>query len=220
MNLIIALISKVFAIIIAILYFNRFSKPYKLVFIQIVVAVIVESLGFYIGNIRHHHNIWLFNIYELLDFWLMTIVAKYFLNGKMYAQAIYILLFIATALWIFNCWYSGIDVVLTWYTVYDRVALLLIYLLVLFNSAIFKFDKLIDQPLFWLCFGSIIFYGVGLPTFALLNYMNANNEKLAESLFNIIKSINFLRYLFVGYSFYLIGKQSKYENIMVKRSLS
>lgn len=183
--------------------------------VQILTAIIAESLGYYIVKAYHRPNLWLFNIYELTEFLIIAYVAGFWVQAKAMKRFIFYGVLIGVCMWIATLMQLGINYFLTWFVIFSRAFLLLLYLWILFTNVIFGLKKLQSQPLFWMCFSLVIFYAITLPVFATLNYMVEKNYRAAHNLYNIILVLNIARYFFAGISFYLLGI-SKVKSAKVK----
>ena len=61
----------VLCIIAGVSSWKNLILPYRLILVQVVIALIFESLGVYLSIILHLSNSWLFNIYMLLELLLL-----------------------------------------------------------------------------------------------------------------------------------------------------
>ena len=208
---------KALAIVAGAYYFRYLSMPYRLVLLQVIAAICAETTGLVIVKLYHQHNLWVFNIYDLLfEVWLMSITG-YLLNRKLKRSYIISGIVIVSFIWLYGVYFDGIRVLYTPYLLAKSVLLVSVYLLVLYHIAFLRQGKLSRQPALWLSLSMILFYGGNMPYYGFFNYLNEHNPDVLSELFHIIiYTLNFIRYPMVGYSFYLLGKQS----LAVKPKLS
>ncbi len=81
------------------------------------------------------------------------------------------------------------------------------YIVVLFSNSLFSTKNIFSQPVFWLCFSTILFFGCDIPFMGLHNYLFDKNPKLGDQLVNINNILDIIRYPLVGISFILLGRQ-------------
>jgi hypothetical protein len=218
MNLLWALPGKIAAIIIGLYFFSALLKPYRLFLFQVVIAMFVEILGYYLGAVKHQNNLWLFSSYNLVDLWLVGIAGRLLLKESWLKKFIVPLIIIGTILWVLDFYIRGVKEMLIWFTLYQYSILLILYL-VLLSGILFKNSNVSNQPIFWVCISILIFYSVSLPYWALFNYINTKHPELALNLFNIKKVLNFIRYPLIGVAFYLLGRQRSQSNTQVQREV-
>ena len=88
--------------------------------IQILIAIIAESLGYYIVKAYHRPNLWLFNIYELTEFLIITYVAGFWARTKAMKRFIFYGVLLGVCIWIATFIQLGISYFLTWFVIFSR----------------------------------------------------------------------------------------------------
>lgn len=206
--LLLAFSVKVIALIIGLVRFRFLSKPYKLFLLQIFVAIIVESYGRYLVVKIHAPNLWLFNIYMIIEFLLIS-SAGILLNRK-YKDFFISMVVCGIAVWSIEIFRQGIFVLANWFYLSASFLIVLIYLGILLQSrTIFNSNKIASQPLFWLCLSTLIFFCCYLPYKGLENIILTEYPTIAKDMFKINLGLNVIRYPLIGLSFYLLGYQSQ-----------
>jgi hypothetical protein len=199
---------KILAIIVGLFFWRRLALPYRLVFFQVIIAMITEIVGRYIAYILHKHNLWLFNYYWVIDMWMAGIVGYMLVKNQTVKNSIPWLLGIATIVWLINILKQGIDIHPTWAMCIISITIVIIYFPIIINS-LFSNDKIISSPEFWLSFSLILFFGCSIPLYGVYNYLYETNPLMLKQLFNIIKTLNFIRYPLIALAFYLYAHQQK-----------
>ena len=68
-------LGKFFSLFIGGYNFRYLPRPYKIVLLLIAIASLCEGYGYYIFKYLHRSNAWMFNIYIVLEIWLLGIAA-------------------------------------------------------------------------------------------------------------------------------------------------
>lgn len=199
---------KVLALLIGIFYLRSLSTPYRLLLLQVIIALFFESYGYYLGMIKNQNNAWAFYYYLLIDSWLMGIAGNYFIENKILKRSVPFLLVLTSAIWVFDLWSNGFNVLPNRFLVCYSILLVIIYISVLFNKAFIN-TSILKSPLFWIAISTILYYSCIIPFIGLWNLILKTSPKLADQLFNINLVLNFIRYPLVALSFYLYGKQQQ-----------
>ena len=199
---------KIVAILLGIAFFRLLPRLYVLLLFQSVLALICESYGYYLGDILHQNNVWIFYYYTLIECWLIGIVGYQLLKKNSLQKVAIMLLFICTIIWLYDLMSLGIKIMSNRFLVSYGIVTVLIYIGVLSTRA-FETSSLLKNPIFWISVSFILYFGCTIPYFGLWNYLIDNSMRLANSLFNILLVLNIIRYPLIGLSFYLYGKQYK-----------
>ncbi len=207
MHLFLALIGKVFAIIIGLRYFKEFTVWYKLIFFQVVIAAICESYGYYLIQLKQY-NAWLYNLYYLPEFWLLGIAVGKLSLRKRYVL-VYFIIGLGTLIWSWNVYENSLSVTANWAVLYNSIVLVTMLIIVLYNCSWQSEKGFLQHPDVWIAIGMLIYFALNLPLFGLLNYLIREHLEIAKKLFWISNMTNVVRYSLIGVGFYLLGKQPK-----------
>lgn len=170
--------------ILAFLTFKRnWSDRLKWVcFFIICLSILADSVNIYLAN-RHLHNLWVINIYFLLD---SLLVLYFFLHlfqtKKTYKTAILILFGLICLSWFMNYFSSGFSQLDSRSNGIETLAIIIL-------SALFFYEQLNNpkslfvytNPVFWIIAGLLI-YKAG--TFFLFLYFNTLEESQKEAFGN------------------------------------
>jgi len=201
-------IVKIIAILLGIIYWNKFSTPYKLLTIQCCIVFLVEAWGKYLNATTGQNNVIIFNGYSLIELWLLGYIGLELISIKFKKFFVYALVLL-TIFWIYSYSVYGPEQFFNWYFVLQCFFLLILYTIVLITKAMFNRKVLWKQPLFLLCVSLILYYACTIPLFGTINYLVQSNMKMAARLFYISHAINILRYTLVALAFYLYARQAK-----------
>ena len=199
---------KLIAIFIGFTFWRKFDISYRLIFIHLLIALVVEALGLYLNYIKQPNNFWLFNIYMIIEVWLIGLAGKYFLQDKLSDRYILISLIGFSVYWIISFKYKPITSLLNVFFILTFFFLVAVYIAVLVKKTFIN-NNVFNDPLFYLCVSCILYFACLIPLLGLINYLFSNNMKAAFNLFYISHILNFLRYSLVAVAFYLYGSQVK-----------
>lgn len=208
LTIILSCVIKVFCIILGLSKWRNFSTGYKIIVLQILVALFVEIGGLYIGEIQHHNNAWLYNIYLLVEVILLTIAAVNFTKSTKLNRIFLLSATLVSSYWIYLFVTKQHNQLFNWFIIISAFLSLSMYIIVLLDNAIFSQKNLVHQPLFLLGSSIIIYYACIIPLFGVINYLLENSYAYARKLYYINQSVNILRYSLVVIALYLYGRQA------------
>lgn len=209
MQLLLILFSiKILALSTGIYYLRILSLPYKLLIIQILVSLLSEGYGYYLGAILHQNNIWVFYYYVLIECWLMGISGSFFISNKTFRKGIPLILGILTIVWLIDYFKTDLNTFSNKFFISYSILLIVIYIAALTNRT-FVNNAIFKSPVFWVALSSILYYSCIIPYMGMFNFLIKNSPKLADRLFDINLTLNLVRYSFLAISFYLYGKQHR-----------
>ena len=175
-------IGKFFSLIIGGYNFKCLSLPYRLVLLLIAIGSFCEFYGYYIFKHLHKSNQWLFNIYIIIEVWLLGMSAIYLINNHKIKKSFFLLLIINTIVWIFTIASNSIYLFATISMVCGSSIITLMYIIVLYSNSLFTGEKIIKQPVFWLCISTILYFGCDIPYMGLYNYITKHLPNLGKQL--------------------------------------
>lgn len=217
-SLLLILSGKIIAIAIGIYYFKFLPNPYRYILAQVVLALLCEWGAELFVKHYHRNNIWIFNWYLLAEVWLNGLAGKQLLKNKLIQKVVIPVLVLITLIWCANIYISGMVDFANWCFVASSLMLIVLYFIVLFDNALFLSQKIITQPVFWLSFSIILFFGCDLPYFGIRNYL-ANKHSDIELKVDIINYVlNFVRYPLVAISFILCAYKQTDQNKTITSS--
>lgn len=203
----IGIVTKLIAFITGLLYLKRLPQAYKVLAIQTSIAMLVEAIGFYTGYFLNQNNLWIFNIYALIELCLLTYIGIQLSDSHLLKKLYIPIVLLFTAYWgLFIC-LQGIHVMPVTFILTIAFFFILLYAYILLSNLVFKKNKIISQPLFLLSVSIIIYYASIIPLFGLFNSLIEGDIGLAEKLYDINRVANSLRYVLVGLVFYLYARQ-------------
>jgi low affinity Fe/Cu permease len=200
-----AVLVKLPVFVVWLLYGRYLSRPYKLVVLQVVIALFTETTGRYIAVVLHQYNIWLFNIYWLVDFGLLCSAGYLLAQNKTQKKLIPYAAGVTIAVLIVTMLMQGIHLQPTLAASLMNIVLVYIYLGIM--SATIHTRKLWMQSGFWLSISVISFSACTIPFYSIYNYLLANDLPALGRLFQIVTALNVIRYPLVAISLYLYGRQ-------------
>ena len=179
------LIGKAFTLVAGGYNIKKLSVPYKIMLILVAFATVIECYGLYISTVLHNQNAWLFNIYMIIEVWLMGLSAIYLIYNKYLKIFWFLLLSSTSTYWIIDIYSHSIFQFATSSLILNCIILTFMYIVVLFSNSLFSTKNIFSQPVFWLCFSTILFFGCDIPFMGLHNYLFDKNPKLGDQLVNI-----------------------------------
>ncbi len=204
----VAIAIKIIALLIGILYLKRFPLPFRLLVLQVLLALVVESYGFYLGYIKLQNNIWIFNYYLLFEALLLSIISLSFIDNKLIKKLTPPVLTAISGIWFYEILTESIHILANKFFIAYGILLIILNISILFNKT-FSQESIFKSPVFWIAVSTIIYFSCVIPYKGMENYLISKFFKLADRLFDILQIANIIRYLFIALSFYLFGTQHK-----------
>lgn len=195
--------------ILAGIYSKRYlSLPFRYIIVHACLALIAEIVGrllFALG----YNNVWLFNVFTLVDMCLMSAIACMFITQKHLKSIIYTGVVAMAVYWL----YSVINIrggqYISIYTTVCFLFLTLVYTTVLYSTVLLNVEKLYKHPVFLVSIAAIVDYACSIPFYGTMNYFVATDMDMAGRLFFISHTVNCIRYVLVATAFYLYIPQTK-----------
>lgn len=208
LRIILPVAMKLIPILVGLYYWSLLKKPYRLIFLQTLIAFITEWLGRYIAVGMKQGNGWLFNFYALIEIAFLMLSAILFFKSRLLKRLTFIALLIMVMIWIANM-LADYTVFFSAYLILCSLAMVVLYVTVLLENLIFKSKKITLQPLFLISISIIIYYASIIPLFGAWNHLQKSDPSIAKGLYYINEVANVMRYILVAIAFYLYGKQAK-----------
>ncbi len=211
MNFILGISGYIVALVTGLWCYKSPVMTFRWLLIQTALALSVECIGyFHLTNYLTKTNVPLYNIYLLFDFVFPLLIAYLFCHRKDLLKQVLLLTGTYIIVWIFSIWYINIDTFFSFLYILDSFILLLTYCYLLYQESLHFKKAIIQSPIFWLCVGTILFYGVNLPFFSLLPFLSKNLTTLQfRKLHNLLLLLIQIRYFAIAYSFYLVHKNTR-----------
>ncbi|MCB9047127.1 MAG: hypothetical protein H6550_13420 [Chitinophagales bacterium] len=192
-----------FAILVGLLKPGRYSTLYRLLLLQVVLALMAEVGGYIVALVFHNSN-WFHNVYIIADFATMLAI-WYTLSNKRRSEQLVVLTLVVSylSLWLHQVINSGTQIFAHRSYLFGCAVIVSLFLNVIFDTIRSRGDKDARLVNYVISISVIVFYCGQIPLFGFLNMLNANFPKLSKQLFNINFALEITRYLFVAYVFYI-----------------
>lgn len=208
-NIIITAFFELLAIMAGLYCWRELSLPYRFLLVQVVLAIIFEVTGWAINKFLFVNNLWLFNIYVIIEVWLLGLACSMFIATKKIKGLIRLLLALITIGWIAGIIVKGFFEFNNWVVVAMALFCVVFYMIALFSSSIFGHKKVLTQPFFLIAIAIIVYYSTIIPLIGLMNQLVKDNMHIANRLFKINATAAIVRYALIAVAFYLYGRQAK-----------
>jgi hypothetical protein len=198
------------ALIAGIFFYKSFTKGWKLLSIQVIIAFAVELSAYYI-RMNHQPNGWLYNIYLIADFTLLITVAYFLIQDKRF-QFLFLGAFsLFMLVWLYDVVYLyGITKFAAHAYIASSILLIATYLYLLFYDTLRWKKAVYLSPVFWLCIAIIVFYGCNITYFYLMDtIIKTLSKEQKDLLLWLLKILVAVRYVLIALSFYLVYYNNK-----------
>ena len=206
-------IIKSIALFMSIWNWRFLPLAYRLVFFITLLSLTVEVIGRYVAVVMHQGNLQLFNVYALVQMLVLGYAGWLLVYKKSYKRIIVSLLVIETCHWLWYVLNVDVHKFFNWFFVLSALLLVIAFILVLIENALFKNQKIFTQPLSLICISYILIFGSTIPLFGVMNVLTATDMAVADALFRINLFANILGYALIAIAFYLYGKQAGREYV-------
>lgn len=196
-------------LLIGLTNWSRLKLAYKLILIQVLLALIADFSAWVVSHYWHAHNGIIFNSYNVLELWLLGLAVYAFISHAQFKKFIRFVLPILTLSWLTIIIIKGPYVFNNWIVLVEAIFYLISFVFVLFNNSLFSAKEIYKQPLFLIAISVILYFSTIIPLFGLLNYLVESDANIARKLYQINNVANPVRYALVAIAFYLYAREAK-----------
>jgi hypothetical protein len=164
----------------------------------LLLSLAIELVGRYY-RIRSINNLWLMNIYSVIELSYFTYILYHILK-KTFVLKLMVLIVVACLLDIL--FIHGLKTFHTYS--YTLSVLIIVYLCIYYYYATFKeaqVDNLLREPPFWVVTGLLIFYAISLSVAGVLNYIAELPQEMVLFSRNILLGVNGIFYFILIIAF-------------------
>lgn len=199
-------ITKMSLIFIGVVYWNKISLAYRLVIFHGFISLLVEVLGYVFISFKMQ-NVWMYNIYVLLDYSIMGYVALLLLDKSRFDSPFYYVWILVPLLFFWDLYEHSIySLCVNFMTIFYLLIAVVFFYIMAVNS-VFKSTAILKSPIFWLSISIILYHGCTLPIWIIYKYAVEVKPSIASVIIFINKIVNILRYPIAAYAVYLAAIQ-------------
>lgn len=194
-----------------IIFLRRLNLVYKLILLLLFINIVNYSASHFVllYQTTHHipkNNIWLFNIYSLVECLMLVLIGQKYLNkhpaGRIAIWSFGVVIIVFTV----EIVQRGISTFTNYSACIQALLIMYIYLVVFyqrFMSGDNSRAALADKSF---CLGTLLYFACMVPYMSLLNYLQSKDSALNATLFaSIVLVLENIRYLLTAVAFYLYG---------------
>lgn len=150
--------TKILVILIGILFYKKLQYPYRLFLLHVIIALATELYDAYLNYIEQPSNTWLFNIYFIVELWIVAWAGVMFLQRRNVRKHIVLALGGFTIYWGINFWFKHSEgMLLNIFSITSSLFLVALYVWILFTSISFSNQKVFTNPLFYICVSCLLY---------------------------------------------------------------
>ncbi len=195
------------------IYLKRLSLFYRIHFYQVLLSLLNYWGARFITSHQLGASITLntaqlFNVYIIVEFFLLIIAASVFFGKKkidrilVWASILFLIALIT------QVGILGITEFANYGFMIGSLILVLVYVIIIYRSIERHDNKLTMSPSIWLAVGIVIFFACNTPYMVFFRYLNEHHLELSQLLFTFItETLEIIRYLLLALSFWLYGRQ-------------
>jgi hypothetical protein len=192
---------------------------YKLVLMQLFVALIADGVGTYLQYWQlKPNNIWVSNTYILIEFLLYTLAAGSFFFNQVDKRSVAIVLGLIAAyaiLWSGCVLQNGISTFASLAYTVGGIVICLYFMAITIRHMQQGTLTMVPKSVKWFAIGTAVYYCCDIPYFSALPYLNTRYPKTSEMLYSINDILNAIRYFIVGISFLAYRTETKQKSTAV-----
>jgi uncharacterized membrane protein AbrB (regulator of aidB expression) len=195
------------AIVAAILKFRK-NPEFRPFAYLVFLGAAVDFVSYFVNKISpEFNNLWLINIYLLLEFYLIIyqlFVWKFITTRSFSAIGA---LLIVTVLWAAETWNNGFDHGLDKYSLIFSGFVIVIFITVFINRLVFeKIPSLIKDPKFVISIGILIYFTTSIFVYSFYD-IQAHSDNFSRMIWNIHNYFNIFTNLIYAVGFLCIQKR-------------
>ncbi len=194
---------------VGLIFYKRLSKPWRLVHLQLFLALVVEILATIISR-RHYNTIILYNLYMIPEQVILIYVATLSFKSEVLKKIAVTGISLCLLTWFYEVYKGGIFAFANKAFLSYCILLSAAYLGLLMEIAFNQPNRLLKNPVIWLCFAHVLYFGCDIPLFSQMHYFSSGqNVNLAIKLYNINEVLAIVRYCLVVVGLVVFWQQTK-----------
>jgi hypothetical protein len=192
-----------FSLVAGVVSWAHLDSILKIVFILALTGAVAEAIGVIYGKF-HQNNTVIFNGYVFVNLLLLGLLAIKSHKGKIYRAFVFCGILICAIIDVGCIWRMGVNVFANWAYLAEGILATVVFLFVFIDMFISgRSNKIIMQPMLWVCGGLLLYHGCTVPLFGFLNYLIKYQPTIASKVYNINAILNGTKYVFFGIAFLL-----------------
>ena len=204
MNIVLAFVFYLIAIVTGWLNRQWLSVPFRLALLHVFIALLEESVGWYISHYLGLYNIWLYNLVFLFEIWLIGFIVLYYLRDML--KLIVIVLSIISLVWFYQAPQYFFTGLMNYSWALEGMFVVCFFPIILIRANT-KDQKFFLAPETWLCLGYMIFWVGNIPMVGIFNYEFLHAA--AKSVYRITHVLVIIYSLCISISFWMQGRKAK-----------
>jgi hypothetical protein len=190
--------------------FNR-PRYLKIFSLFIFISISVEWACWYMARKLHVNNLWLYNIYTLIEFIFLAYFYSLVIRSEKVKNSIKYFLFFYPLIFLGNCFFIQGLYTFNTYSYLSGLAFLLFLIIVYFREILLSADKIIltREPLFYIGIAFFLFFVIEIPYTILLPYFVKYDLDVAMALIWVIKILNIVLYVLLTIAYLCRPKTQK-----------
>lgn len=185
--------------------FKRDNLRYVLILLLVSIIVELTNIIFLFQNIL---TLWLFNIFTICEFVLLWMFyTRFTRQGRSDRVNLFILFIFLLVAFIDFVYVNGTEKINN-ITVSVESITLIIYSLISFYLIMNRmlFDKLVEEPFFWINIAVLFYFSGSLFLFLFGNYLISQGNKAYMEMYKIHTFVNAVWYFFISIGFWKVKK--------------
>ncbi len=180
--------------------YRHLSAVQKIFLFQALIALFTEATGIALTK-NNLSNTFIYNIYILFDVSLLLWAAIKMASPRE-TSFLFVAMLLFIGVWISTICNAGLTIFSNWSFLFGSILLITSYLYLIIKKWQQTDSSLFSDKHFWIQAGTAIYFGVNIPYFCLINYLNKHYVDLSLMLFSINIILLFIQYIFTFVSFY------------------
>ncbi len=176
-----------------------FKRPKYLQFFSLFlfVSILVEWISWYMARKLHVNNLWLYNIYILIEIIFLSFFYSLHIRSVSIQKLIKIFFVIYPVLFLINFFFIQGLYTFNTYSYLLGVSFILFLIVNCFREILMSADRIIltREPVFYISVAFFLFFVIEIPYTILLPYFVKNDLHVAMALIWVIKILNVILYV-------------------------
>lgn len=205
-------LTTILAALIGLLVFKQMNVFYRLLYVQTVIYLILDCIGYLLQHITRDHNSWIYNIVIVIETAFLLYAAQvYFSNATsrfILSLSFFFFITVYTANIVFSregfwgfAFYGAIS---------ECVIITCVFLLILCVEFMRKEQLSSKLPMLLIAIGMILYFAGSIPDLSAAMTLEKQDPELNKKLFlSIVVVLAEFRYLFVAIAFFLMYRNTK-----------
>ena len=200
------------AIFLGLYSYRRLGVFHKILFFQTIAAIVSYGCAYFVASYQKYqgddvNNQWVFNLYIILELFILTFAATKILTGPKNKVYISIGMGVTLLTFLYQMSSAGFYEFANITAITEGIFIVIVCLLVIINSWLYQTKEISRSEVFSIA-GLALYFAGYIPFIGTMHNLLVQDEQMTSRLYEIMPILSNIRYLLLAVAFWLINSRS------------